>query len=126
MQHAALQRIFNFKQLQDEHLPKAWGRCCTLLKGNPGHGIPKNEFIDIFYGGLTIESRTYLDSYDCCVFRARTPNEAEELMGKIAKNHNDWVAPESPPIPTPNKRGILHLNPKYMQEAKKSVKEKGI
>src|SRR4051812_1762986 len=25
MQHAALQRIYNFKQLQDEHLPKAWG-----------------------------------------------------------------------------------------------------
>ena len=25
MQHAALQRIYNFKQLQDEQLPKAWG-----------------------------------------------------------------------------------------------------
>src|ERR1041385_3640532 len=28
MQLAALQRIYNFKQLQDEHLPKAWGRFC--------------------------------------------------------------------------------------------------
>ena len=25
MQHATLQRIYNFKQLQDEHLPKAGG-----------------------------------------------------------------------------------------------------
>ena len=25
MQHADLQRIYNFKQLEDEHLPKAWG-----------------------------------------------------------------------------------------------------
>ena len=25
MQHAALQKNYNFKQLQDEHLPKAWG-----------------------------------------------------------------------------------------------------
>src|SRR3954470_13889525 len=32
MQHAALQRIYNFKQLQDEHLPKAWGRFYSLLK----------------------------------------------------------------------------------------------
>ena len=37
MQHAALQRIYNFKQLQDEHLPKAWGRYCTLIKARPGH-----------------------------------------------------------------------------------------
>lgn len=66
-QHAALQRIYNFKQLQDEHLPKAWGRYCTLLKDRPVHGIPKNELLDIFYVGLTDESRTYLDSCAGCV-----------------------------------------------------------
>src|ERR1041385_3311678 len=52
MQHAALQRIYNFKQLQDEHLPKAWGRFCDLLKVMPGHGVPKNELLDIFYDVL--------------------------------------------------------------------------
>ena len=31
MQHAALQKIFNFKQLEDEKLPKAWGRFCGTL-----------------------------------------------------------------------------------------------
>ena len=56
MQHAALQRIYNFKQLQDEHLPKAWGRYCTLLKARPGHRVPKNELLDIFYNGLTDKS----------------------------------------------------------------------
>ena len=40
MQHAALQRVYNFKQLQDEHLPKAWGRFCSLLKARPRHGDP--------------------------------------------------------------------------------------
>ena len=106
MQHAALQRTYNFKQLQDEHLPKAWGRYCTLLKARPGHGVPKNELLDIFYSELTDESRSYLDSYAGCVFRERTPDEAEELMGKIAKNHDDWSVPEPPPPPTPKKRGI--------------------
>src|SRR3954468_2814804 len=60
MQHAALQRIYNFKQLQDDHLPKAWGRYCTFLKARLGHGVPNNELLDIFYGGLTGESRSYL------------------------------------------------------------------
>src|ERR1044072_425387 len=77
MQHAALQRIYNFKQLQDEHLPKAWGRFCSLLKARPGHEIPKNELLDIFYAYLTNESRSYLDSCAGCVFRQRTPNDAE-------------------------------------------------
>src|ERR1041384_2129800 len=45
-------------------------------------------------------------------------------MGKIAKNHEDWSIPEPPP--PPKKRGMLFLNPKDMQEAKKSIKEKGI
>src|SRR4051812_10693875 len=122
MQHAALQRIYNFKQLQDEHLPKAWGRYCTFIKARPGHGVPNNELLDIFYAGLTDESRSYLDSCVGCVFRERTLDDAEELMGKIAKNHEDWSVPELPP--PPNKRGMLVLSPKDMKEAKKSIKRK--
>src|SRR3954465_3299369 len=45
-------------------------------------------------------------------------------MGKIAKNHEDWSVPEPPP--SPKKRGMLVLIPEDMQEAKKSIKEKGI
>jgi hypothetical protein len=33
MQHAALQRIYNFKQLQDEQIPKAWGRFLQFVEG---------------------------------------------------------------------------------------------
>ena len=47
-------------------------------------------------------------------------------MGNIAKNHDDWDIPEPEPLPTPRKRGVLFLNPEDMQEAKKSIKEKGI
>src|SRR3954468_15373205 len=45
-------------------------------------------------------------------------------MGKIAKNHEDCYVPEPPP--PPKKRGMLVLIPEDMQEAKKSIKEKGI
>ena len=37
-----------------------------------------------------------------------------------------WTLPEPTPKPTSKKRGILFLSPEDMQEAKKSMKEKGI
>ena len=40
-------------------------------------------------------------------------------------NENNWTLLEPTPKPTPKKRGILFLSPEDMQEAKKSVKEKG-
>jgi hypothetical protein len=100
----------------------------------PKEPLPKNELLDIFYNGLTDESKTYLDSCAGCVFRERTPAEAEELMAKISQNHDDWTMAESTPTltpvpttePTPKKRGMIELNDEVMRKAKKSPKEKGI
>ena len=44
----------------------------------------------------------------------------------MLSNENDWTLPEPTPKPAPKKRGILFLSPEDMQEAKKSMKEKGI
>ena len=44
----------------------------------------------------------------------------------MLSNENDWTLPEPTPKPTSKKRGILFLSPEDMQEAKKSMKEKGI
>nr|AGW47741.1 putative PSD protein [Hordeum vulgare subsp. vulgare] len=52
--------------------------------------------------------------------------EAEILLNNILSNDNAWTIPEPPPKPTPKKRGILFLSPEDMQEAKKSMQEKGI
>src|SRR3954469_14620781 len=86
--------------------------------------ITKNELLDIYYNGLTDDSRTYLDSFADCVFRKRTPTYAEELMAKISKNYDDWtstelntpepitpepVVPELVPTPTTNNRGVIAL-----------------
>jgi hypothetical protein len=100
----------------------------------PKEPLPKNELLDIFYNGLTNESKTYLDSCAGCVFRQRTLAEAEELMVKISQNHDDWTLVELAPAPTPaptpepmpKKRGMIELNDEVMREAKKSLKEKGI
>ena len=88
------------------------------------------ELLDIYYNGLTVESRTYLDSCVGCVFRKRTPDEAEKLLAKISQNYDDWFIPDPTPIstptPAPKKRGIIELNDESMREAKQSLKERGI
>ncbi|KAK1670807.1 hypothetical protein QYE76_058966 [Lolium multiflorum] len=124
-QHAALQRIYNFDQEDGEKLPEAWARFCSLIRAQPDHDLEKNDLLDIFYSGLTIESRAYLDSCAGCVFRKRTP-DAEELLAKIGRNHDDWSTPEPTPTPIVKKRGMIKLNDEDMREAKKSLKEKGI
>src|SRR3954463_16624174 len=123
-QHAALQNIFYFVQEKGEILPVAWARFCSLIRVVITCPLAKNELLDIFHHGLTDESRTYLDSCAGCVFRQRTPVEAEELLAKISKNYDDWNIPE--PTPTPKKRGMIELTDELMKEAKKSLKEKGI
>ncbi|KAK1608186.1 hypothetical protein QYE76_031859 [Lolium multiflorum] len=107
-------------------LPEAWARVCSLIRARPGHDLEKHDLLDIFYSGLTIESRAYLDSCAGCVFRKRTPDEAEELLAKIGQNHDDWTTPEPTPTPILKKRGMIKLNDEDMKEAKKSLKEKGI
>ena len=125
-QHIALQKIYSFDQEDGEKLPEAWARFCSLIRARPGHDLEKHDLLDIFYSGLTIESRAYLDSCAGCVFRKRTPDEAEELMARISQNHDDWTTPEPTPAPILKKRGMIELNDEDMREAKKSLKEKGI
>ncbi|KAK1610596.1 hypothetical protein QYE76_034269 [Lolium multiflorum] len=124
-QHAALQRVYNFDQGDGEKLPEAWARFCSLIRALPDHDLEKHDLLDIFYSGLTIESRAYLDSCAGCVFRKRTPDDAEELLAKIGRNYDDWTTPEPTPTPIVKKRGMIKLM-KDMREAKKSLKEKGI
>ena len=74
-------------------------------------------------------------------FRERTVDEAEILLNNMLTNENNWTLPEPVPEvipepieptpepipkPTPKKRGVLFLSREDMQEAKKSMKEKGI
>ncbi|KAI5005859.1 hypothetical protein ZWY2020_033102 [Hordeum vulgare] len=123
---AALQEIYNFAQLKEESLPQARGRLIQLHNDLSDHPLKKNEIHDIFYNGLTDASRDHPDSCAGCVFRERTIEQAEILLNNILINDNAWTIPEPPPKPTPKKRGILLLSPEDMQEAKKSMREKGI
>ena len=129
-----MREIYNFVQIEEESLPQAWGRLLKLLNVLPDHPLKKIEILDIFYNGLTDASRDHLDSCASCIFRERTTDQAELLLNNMLTNENNWTLPdpipgpipEPTPEPTPKKRGILFLSPEDMQEAKKSMKEKGI
>ena len=101
------------------------GEASPLFNALPDHPLKKIEILDIFYNGLTDALRDHLDSCAGCVFRKRTVEQAELLLNNMLNNDNDWTLPEPTPNPTLKKRGILFLSPEYMQEAKKSMKEKG-
>src|SRR3954468_17797357 len=130
----ALREIYNFVQIKEESLPQAWGRLLKLLNALPDHPLKKHEILDIFYNGLIDASRDYLDSCAGSLFRERTPDEAEILFNNMLTNENNWAPPEPAPAPindpipkpSPKKRGVLFISPADMQEAKKSMKEKGI
>jgi hypothetical protein len=66
-----LQKIFDFEQVKGEKLPESWARFCSLIRSLPGQPLSKNELLDIFYNGLTVESKIYLDSCAGCVFRKK-------------------------------------------------------
>ena len=123
---AALQEIFNFVQIEEESLPQAWGRLLQLLNALPDHPLKKNEILDIFYNGLTDASKDHLDSCAGCVFRETKVDQAELLLNNMLTNENNWTIPEPNPKPTSKMIRILFLSPEDMQEAKKSMKEKGI
>jgi hypothetical protein len=67
-----------------------------------------------------------MDSRAGCVFRKRTPAEAEELMAKISKNYDDWNIFEATPTPapTPKKRGMIELNDEVMRKPRNLLRRR--
>ena len=61
----------------------------------PNHPLKKNEIIDIFYNGLTDDSKDHLDSCAGCVFRERTVDQADlNLRGRMLKEGTYEVGSE--------------------------------
>ncbi|KAJ9553913.1 hypothetical protein OSB04_017958 [Centaurea solstitialis] len=71
--------IRQFKQGK-EHLAKAWERYKDLLLKLPNHGIDDKEVMDIFYAGLTNDSRLWLDSSCGGIFHYKIVTEAPAIQ----------------------------------------------
>ncbi|KAJ9544639.1 hypothetical protein OSB04_024346 [Centaurea solstitialis] len=85
--------IRQFKQGKD-HLAKAWERYMDLLLQLPNHGIDDREVMNIFYAGLTNESRLWLDSSCGGLFPYKTASEARKLLDDLEAHYLDWSTDE--------------------------------
>ncbi|KAJ9538031.1 hypothetical protein OSB04_030764 [Centaurea solstitialis] len=85
--------IRQFKQGKD-HLAKAWERYKDLLLQLPNHGIDDREVMNIFYAGLTNESRLWLDSSCGGLFPYKTASEARKLLDDLEAHYLDWSTDE--------------------------------
>ncbi|KAJ9556957.1 hypothetical protein OSB04_011571 [Centaurea solstitialis] len=85
--------IRNFKQGKD-NLVKAWERYKDLFLIFPKHGIDDKEMMNVFYAGLTNDSRLCLDSSCGGIFSYKTAKEARKLLDDLEAHHLDWSTDE--------------------------------
>ncbi|KAJ9561164.1 hypothetical protein OSB04_006324 [Centaurea solstitialis] len=91
--HKIRAEIRNFKQGKDI-LVKAWGRYKSLFLVSPNHGIDDREMIDVFYAGLTNDSRLRLDSSCGGIFPYKTVKQARKLLDNMEAHYLDWSTDE--------------------------------
>ncbi|KAJ9546993.1 LOW QUALITY PROTEIN: hypothetical protein OSB04_019536 [Centaurea solstitialis] len=85
--------IRNFKQGTDS-LVKAWERYKDLFLIFPNHGIDDTEMMNIFYAGLTNDSRLRLDLSCGGIFPYKSVKEARKLLDDMEAHYLDWSTDE--------------------------------
>ncbi|KAK1685689.1 hypothetical protein QYE76_046537 [Lolium multiflorum] len=104
----------------------AWSRQIENAETpNENAATPVNSPESVEYSSDDLDE-DYVELDDDFIDKKRTPDDAEELLARIGRNHDDWSTPEPTPTPILKKRGMIKLNDEDMREAKKSLKEKGI
>ncbi|KAG9453458.1 hypothetical protein H6P81_006362 [Aristolochia fimbriata] len=79
-------KISQFVQEPEEHLSEAWERFIGLLKRCPNHKIELWRQIEIFYNGLTINTRSMIDVASGGSISNKTPEEVYELTEEMTTN----------------------------------------
>src|SRR3954469_9341088 len=86
----------NFKQLDNEHVAKAWERMKSLVKNCPTHGLTTSIVIQTYYAGLNFTSRNMLDSAAGETFMSTTLGAATKLLDEMMLNYSQWHTDRSP------------------------------
>ena len=73
-------QIRGFQQWDGETLTDAWIRLKDLLRNCHGHGLDKEQNIEIFYYGLNAQSQHDLDLAGGGTFLYKTTNDAYRMM----------------------------------------------
>ena len=88
--------ILSFKQNDNEHVATAWERIKTMLRTCPSHGVTERIVLHSFYNGLTIMSRSMLDSAAGGAFMSKTVSEAKAILESMLQNYTQWHTERAP------------------------------
>ena len=78
--------ITSFRQGDDESMYEAWERYRELLLKCPLHGFPTWTQVTMFYNAVNTPTRMMLDASANGTLLDRRPEEAIELLNRLAKN----------------------------------------
>ncbi|KAJ9541423.1 hypothetical protein OSB04_027929 [Centaurea solstitialis] len=105
-------QIRNFKQGKD-NLVKAWERYKDLFLIFPNHGINDNEMMNIFYAGLTNDSRLRLDSSCGGIFPYKSVKEARKILDDMEAHYLDWSTDEEQEEKQPAHLNVVSSSEKH-------------
>ncbi|XP_044436266.1 uncharacterized protein [Triticum aestivum] len=89
-QSAIQDEIFNFVQREGESLYDAWETYKALFRRCPNHGLERWLEMQIFYRGLTSDTRAYVDMAAGGAITNKTLDEAFLLIESIAFHQLQW------------------------------------
>jgi hypothetical protein len=102
-----------------ETISEAFERFNEYTREVPHHKFPKEDLVQKFYQGLTMESRTIIDASAGGSIIELTPTEAFTLFKKVADN-DTWASSGRlhPVQPTGNVKGVLQVENENILEGK--------
>jgi hypothetical protein len=84
-------KIANFAQYPTETISEAFEHFNEYTRAVPHHKFPKEDFVQKFYQGLTMASRTIIDASAGGSIIELMPTQAFTLFKKVAKNYT-WAS----------------------------------
>jgi hypothetical protein len=112
-------KIATFAQYPTKIISEALDRFSEYTWVVPHHKFPKEDFVQKFYQGLTMASRTIIDASAGGSFIELTPTEAFTLFKKVADN-DTWASSGHflSVQPTGNVKGVLQVEKEDLLEGK--------
>jgi hypothetical protein len=112
-------KIATFVQYPTDTISEAFERFNEYIRAVPRHKFPKEDLMQKFYQGLTMESRTIIDASAGGSIIELTPTEAFTLFKKVADNDTWASSRHLPPVqPTGNIKGVLQVEKQNILEGK--------
>ena len=88
--HRDCNYIYYFWPHEGESIAQAWGRLKSLLYSCPNHELSKLAILQNFYGRLSDNNRTMLDTSCVGSFMMKTIEFRWDLLERIKRNSEDW------------------------------------